>query len=89
MRRAAKVDRNQKAIVEAYRERGAGVLSLAPMGKGVPDLLILYCKRLWLVEVKMPDGTLTEAQQAFFEGWPVTIVRSVEDVHDHLDHIIL
>jgi len=86
MRRAAKIDRNHKAVVEAYRQRGALVLSLAPMGQGVPDLLIWYCRRLHLVEVKMPDGRLTPAQVTFAEqGWPVTLVTSVADVHTHLD----
>ena len=88
MRRAAKIDRNHHAIVDAYRERGAIVLSLAPMGKGVPDLLIWYCGRLHMVEVKMPDGSLTDAQRAFMEqGWPVRVVTSVDDAHEHLDHL--
>lgn len=40
MRRAARTDANQTAIVEALRKCGASVQSLAAVGKGVPDLLV-------------------------------------------------
>jgi hypothetical protein len=39
-RRAAKVDANHSAIVEALRKVGCKVLSLAANGKGCPDLLV-------------------------------------------------
>lgn len=41
MRRAAKVDATQAAIVQALRDAGCKVLSLAAMGKGAADLLVL------------------------------------------------
>ena len=72
MRRAAKVDATQAAIVTALRAAGCKVLSLAACGKGVPDLLVLpphviYHDRDWcedcdrpvlpyLLEVKNPAG---------------------------------
>ncbi len=38
--RPAKTDANQAEIVTALRAHGCGVLSLAPMGDGCPDLLV-------------------------------------------------
>ena len=40
MRKAARTDGNQQAIVSALREAGASVEILAQCGKGVPDLLV-------------------------------------------------
>ena len=87
MRKRAKIDSNQTAIVEALRKRGWLVLSLAPMGGGVPDLLIAKPYRYGhpdfqpvLIEVKTPKGKLTPDQDAFIEqGWPVTVIRSVDE----------
>ena len=83
MRRAAKIDANQSAIVGALKACGAQVLSLAAIGKGVPDLLILHRGRFQLMEVK--DGSLppsarrlTPAQEEFHLDWPVTVVTSCE-----------
>lgn len=82
MRRRAKVDGNHEEIANAFRARGYLVLSLAALGRGVPDLLVLEPagRRFRLVEVKQPKGKLTEDQQRFQQaGWPVTIVRTVEE----------
>ena len=38
--RAARVDQNHVEIVKALRDHGAFVVSLATVGKGVPDLLV-------------------------------------------------
>ena len=40
MRRAARIDDNQIAIVKALRKAGCSVLSLAAVGNGCPDLLV-------------------------------------------------
>ena len=80
MRRAAKVDRNHGEIVRAFEKCGAKVLSLAAMGKGVPDLLVNLRNRLRFVEVKSEKGKLTPAQEEFMADWPVAVVRSVDDV---------
>lgn len=42
MRRAARVDANQAELVKLARSVGASVQSLAPIGRGCPDLLIGY-----------------------------------------------
>ncbi len=76
MRRYAqsKVDANQGEIGKALRAAGWSVLSLAPMGKGVPDLIVSKARRTVMLECK--DGAkrpsarkLTEAEQAFFDSW--------------------
>lgn len=72
--RAAKVDDNHVAVVQALRKAGATVQSLAGVGKGVPDLLVGIRGRTMLVEVK--DGAkvpsarrLTEDQLKWHGAW--------------------
>ena len=52
--RAAKVDKNQTEIVEAFRKLGFSVQHLHTVGGGVPDLLVGRGGINLLVEVK--DG---------------------------------
>jgi hypothetical protein len=61
MRRAAKVDANQTEIVQALRQIGAVVQSLAAVGNGCPDLLVGYRNRLFLLELK--DGNKPPSAQ--------------------------
>jgi hypothetical protein len=61
MRRAARVDRNQKEIVEHLRKRGATVQPLHTVGRGCPDLLVGYGGQNYLVEVK--DGEKSPSQR--------------------------
>lgn len=74
MRRAAKIDANQKEVVDAMRAIGATVHSLAALGDGCPDLLVGYNGRTVLMEVK--DGNkpqweikLTPAQEKWHKSW--------------------
>lgn len=74
MRRAAKVDDNQAAIVKALRDAGAIVEPLHAVGKGCPDLLVGYQRFNWLIEVK--DGSkppsargLTDRQILWHSVW--------------------
>jgi hypothetical protein len=83
MRRAAKVDANQSAIVDALRSYGCSVTSLAPVGRGCPDLLVGIHKRTGLIEVKQPKKTerLTDDQIKWWQEWkggPVAIVSDVD-----------
>jgi Holliday junction resolvase len=82
MRRAAKIDANQTDLVEAFRRLGCSVLSLAAVGKGVPDLLVAIKGITWLVEVKMPKGKETPDQVEFAANWQGcrAIVRDVAGV---------
>ena len=74
MRRAAKVDANQKEIVDALRSAGASVVSTASMADGFPDLVVGFRGENYLLEVK--DGNkppskqrLTADQEVFFSSW--------------------
>ncbi len=81
-RRAARIDNNQREIVDHARSMGATVQSLAGVGKGVPDLLISLDGRVYLVEVKGPKGKLTEDQHRWHAKWqaPIHIVRTCDDM---------
>lgn len=54
MRRRARTDSNQQAVIDALRQAGASVQSLAEIGNGCPDLLVGYNGRTFLMEIK--DG---------------------------------
>lgn len=74
MRRAAKVDANHRALVDALRRLGASVVSLAAVGRGVPDLLVGWRGRNFLLEVKDGDKApsrrrLTPDELAFQDAW--------------------
>jgi hypothetical protein len=88
MRRAAKIDANQNAIVGMLRGCGATVQSLAATGKGTPDLLVGFMGRNWLIEVK--DGSkppsarkLTPDQVEWHDAW-----RGQVDVAKDLDEAL-
>jgi len=89
VRRAAKIDANQPAIVQALRAFGATVQPLHTVGAGVPDLLVGYRGRTALVEVK--DGLrppserrLTTDQQEWHGNWRGGTLAIVCDVESAL-----
>lgn len=74
MRYKARVDSNQREIVEVLRQQGCSVLPLHQIGKGCPDLLVGYEGKNFLLEVK--DGNkppsqqkLTPDEQKFHQEW--------------------
>ncbi len=85
---ARQEDDNQGAIVKALRSIGAMVQPVHTVGKGVPDLLVIYRGEIHLTEVK--DGSkpksarkLTDEQIKWHEeakrnGYNVPIWESVE-----------
>ena len=86
VRRASRVDDNQKLLVELWRRMGATVLILSEVGNGCPDVLIGYNGLNALVEIK--DGSkvpskqkLTQPQAEFHESWRghVCIVKDEEE----------
>lgn len=81
VRRAAKVDGNHAEIVKALRKAGCSVLSLAPIGRGAPDILAGHKGRNVLIEVKRPKGKLNDQQQEFKAAWrgDLCVVRSVDE----------
>ena len=89
MRRHGKVDDNQSQLVAAARKLGCLVHSTAAIGAGFPDLLIALPSRLGrrLVLCEVKDGAkspsaqaLTPEQVKFHAQWPVTVIRSVDDL---------
>lgn len=67
--RNARTDANQKEIVAVLRSVGASVQSLAPVGHGVPDLLVGFRGITYLIEVKTPTGKLTPDQIRWHGDW--------------------
>jgi hypothetical protein len=83
MRRAAKIDGNHTEIVKQFRGYpGVTVLSLAAIGKGVPDLLVAFRGVMWLVEIKMGKGKQNAEQIKFANDWAgcCAVVRNSADV---------
>jgi hypothetical protein len=85
MKYAAKADRNQPEIVSALRKIGAKVIPTHTVGQGMPDLVVAYGGRTFLLEIK--DGTkppsarkLTPAQEEFHAAWTgeIHVVDSIE-----------
>jgi hypothetical protein len=87
MRRAARIDRTQPAIVAALTQAGYSVCDLSGVGGGLTDLLIGGIDRRtgqranWLLEVKTERGKLNARQQAWHADWrgPIAVVRTVEE----------
>jgi len=94
MRRAAKVDRNQAEIVRALRQAGASVQPMHTLGQGVPDLLVGYRCKNFIMEIKNPkqskrDQLLTPDEKAWHYDWKGTawIVKSAEEALKLLQEI--
>ena len=84
MRRAARVDGNHALIVEHFRSLGCSVLSLASLGRGVPDLLVAKQGITWLVEVKQGKQKENLLQEDWAERWSGcrAVVRDEAGVHN-------
>ena len=76
-----KTDKNQQEIMDALRKIGASVSSLHTVGCGIPDLLVGYRGKNYLIEVKADKGKLTPAQIEFHGAWrgEIHIVRTAEE----------
>lgn len=73
-------DGNEIGIFQALEARGASILRVSQ--PGLPDAVVFYQGRVWLMEVKQKAGKLKPAQVRFQAKWTgpaVHIVRSVED----------
>lgn len=81
MRRIARVDRNQAAIVAALRKIGANVQPIHTQGMGVPDLLVGLRGKNYLLEVKVGKEKLTPMEAEWMTNWrgQVCVVRSPEE----------
>lgn len=86
MRTASRTDANQSEIVDALRAIGASVQSLASVGHGVPDLLVGFQHKNFLLEVKNEDQppskqALTTDELLWHNAWTgkVAIVTNVRE----------
>ena len=87
MRRAARADDNQPAIVEALRQCGATVAITSKLGGGYPDLTVGYRGVTFMMELKDGDKSpserkLTPAEEKFHREWrggPLHVVNSVRE----------
>ncbi len=77
MRRAAKKDSTQAAIVQALRQIGCEVLILNQ--EGIPDLAVGRRGDWALVEIKRPRGKLTPLQGALRKRCWFPVVSSVDE----------
>lgn len=78
LRHAARVDRNQKRIVDALVQAGCSVCHLKGE-KGLPDLLVGRRGLTYLLEVKTETGKLNAAQIDWHQHWrgrPPVVVRT-------------
>ena len=81
--RTLKRDANEAEIVEALRILGASVEFLSDLGAGVPDLLVGFRGKNYIMEVKNPKtgGKLNQRQvewHAFWRG-QVAVVQTTEE----------
>ena len=65
----SRTDSNQSIIAKTLRRAGATVQTLHEVGNGVPDLLVGYKGKNFLLEVKTDKGQLNEKQVEFFHNW--------------------
>lgn len=86
MRRKARVDTNQMAIIKVLRQAMISVQPLHSVGSGCPDILCGYQGENYLFEIKnalMPASQrkLTKSEQEWHETWrgDVEIIECAED----------
>ena len=86
-RRKTSYDANHIEIVDKLRAIGATVVDLASVGGGVPDILVGWRGRTYLLEIKTTKGYIRATQEQFFRSWMggrIAIVRSFDEALDVL-----
>jgi hypothetical protein len=81
-----RTDNNQAEIVRILKAVGATVADTSIVGGGFPDLVVGYCKRAYLIEIKNPDahGKLRASQIIFQDKWKGPDVHVVETIEEAL-----
>jgi len=77
-----RVDTNQTQIVKALRDMGCTVEHLHAIGKGVPDIIVGFKARNFLLEIKDGDKkVLTPDQFNWHRLWKgqVNVVTNIDD----------
>jgi VRR-NUC domain len=75
-------------IIEATQLKASGITP------GIPDLLLLWGKKLFACEVKKPGGKITPAQKLIHEVWSkqgviVKVAYSSDEIVEWAEEIIL
>lgn len=102
MRRAARIDLTQRAIVDGLRVIGASVVITSGLGADFPDLVVGYHGVDALIECKTEDRAkngvkragelLSPGQRLFGQLWrgsPVIVAYGVHDIRDELERRVL
>lgn len=78
-RRNPKRDANEREIIDALKQIGCTVKQLS--AKGIPDLLVGFRGKNFLIEVKQPNGSLTSDQKEFHACWfgTIHVVTTVDE----------
>jgi Holliday junction resolvase len=91
MRYRPKLDATQREVVEALRQLGHQVLSLAALGNGAPDLLVKF-RRSGLALIEVKDGAkapskrkLSPDQERFRDAWGTYVVYGIESALELAD----
>lgn len=89
MRHRPRLDGNHNQIVKALRQAGCFVQSLASIGAGCPDLLVVRCGKIYLIEIKDPKQPPSKQRLTADESdWiskckcTVHIVRTIQEALD-------
>jgi Holliday junction resolvase len=94
MRKKARVDANQKEIVQQLRKIGISVLHTHQLGRGAPDIILGYRNENFMIELK--DGNKTKSQQKltpdeieFQAKWQgnYAVCNSLEQILSVIDYV--
>jgi Holliday junction resolvase len=94
MRKKARVDANQREIVQQLRKIGISVLHTHQLGRGAPDLILGYRNENFMIELK--DGNKTKSQQKltpdeieFQTKWQgnYAVCNSLEQILSVIDYV--
>ena len=82
-----KRDANEPENIAALEAVGATVEQI-PTGRGVPDLLVGYKGKCYLLEVKMPNGKLNKKQVKWHGNWKgqCCVVRNAQEALDAIGY---
>lgn len=81
-------DANHAEIVRQYETLFCSVRDTHAVGGGFPDLVVGIAGVTELVEIKTTDGELLPSQVTFNRDWRGRRVRVVRSVQDVIDHVI-
>ena len=74
-------DLTHAEIRKELRDLGASVVDLGDVGNDIPDLLVGFCDRDFLVEAKSAKGELSDGQSKFAKEWrgqPPIVLKTKE-----------